>query len=55
MVTPQILDVDLWHKSGHYDNYRESMFFADVDEREFAERLDEDGYVAFIIEANPCP
>ena len=36
VVTPQILDVDLWHRSGHYDNYRESMFFADVDERQFA-------------------
>ena len=36
VVTPQILDVDLWHTSGHYDNYRESMFFADVDERQFA-------------------
>ena len=36
VVTPQILDVDLWHKSGHYEHYRESMFFSDIDEREFA-------------------
>jgi threonyl-tRNA synthetase len=36
VVTPQILDVDLWHVSGHYDNYRESMFFSDIDERQFA-------------------
>jgi threonyl-tRNA synthetase len=36
VVTPQILDVDLWHVSGHYDNYRESMFFSEIDEREFA-------------------
>jgi threonyl-tRNA synthetase len=36
VVTPQILDVDLWHTSGHYENYREAMFFTEVDEREFA-------------------
>jgi threonyl-tRNA synthetase len=36
VVTPQILDVDLWHASGHYENYKEAMFFAEVDGREFA-------------------
>ena len=36
VITPQILDVDLWHTSGHYANYRDAMFFADVDERQFA-------------------
>ena len=36
VVTPQILDVDLWHTSGHYEHYRDSMFFSEVDEREFA-------------------
>jgi threonyl-tRNA synthetase len=36
VVTPQILDVDLWHTSGHYENYKESMFFSEIDEREFA-------------------
>jgi threonyl-tRNA synthetase len=36
VVTPQILDVELWHKSGHYANYRENMFFTEVDERQFA-------------------
>ncbi len=36
VITPQILDVDLWHTSGHWDNYREAMFFSDVDERKFA-------------------
>jgi threonyl-tRNA synthetase len=25
--TPQILDVELWQRSGHWDNYRENMFF----------------------------
>ncbi|GIK78235.1 MAG: threonine--tRNA ligase [Actinomycetes bacterium] len=32
--TPQILDEQLWHRSGHYDNYRENMFFAEPSERE---------------------
>jgi threonyl-tRNA synthetase len=36
VVTPQILDVQLWHTSGHWDHYRENMFFSAVDEREFA-------------------
>ncbi len=36
VVTPQILDVDLWHTSGHYDNYRDGMYFAEVDERQYA-------------------
>ena len=25
--TPQVLDVELWHRSGHWDNYKENMFF----------------------------
>jgi threonyl-tRNA synthetase len=25
--TPNILDVELWKRSGHWDNYRENMFF----------------------------
>ena len=29
VITPQIFDVELWKRSGHYDNYREDMFFAD--------------------------
>ncbi len=36
VVTPQILDVDLWHTSGHYDNYRDAMYFAEADERQYA-------------------
>ncbi len=36
IITPQVLDVALWHKSGHYDNYKESMYFTEVDERQFA-------------------
>jgi len=29
VITPQIFDVELWKRSGHYDNYRDDMFFAD--------------------------
>jgi len=36
VITPQILDVDLWHTSGHYENYREAMFFTSADERQYA-------------------
>lgn len=34
--TPQILDKDLWIRSGHWDNFRENMFITDTDERNFA-------------------
>ncbi len=34
--TPHIMDVELWHRSGHYDNYRENMYFSEVDDRQFA-------------------
>ncbi|MDH4467111.1 MAG: threonine--tRNA ligase [Bacteriovoracaceae bacterium] len=36
VITPQVLDVELWHTSGHYQNYHENMYFTKVDEREFA-------------------
>ena len=36
VITPQILDKELWRISGHLDNYREAMFFTEMDEREFA-------------------
>jgi threonyl-tRNA synthetase len=32
--TPQVLDEELWHRSGHWDNYRENMFFAQPSERD---------------------
>ena len=35
VVTPQVFDVELFKKSGHYQNYHENMFFTEVDEREF--------------------
>jgi threonyl-tRNA synthetase len=36
VITPQIMDVALWKTSGHYDNYKDSMYFTNIDEREFA-------------------
>jgi threonyl-tRNA synthetase len=36
VVTPQMFDVELWKRSGHYEAYRENMFFSEVDEREFS-------------------
>ncbi|MBU4565089.1 MAG: threonine--tRNA ligase [Desulfarculus sp.] len=29
---PQILKRELWERSGHFDNYRENMYFTEVDE-----------------------
>jgi threonyl-tRNA synthetase len=31
VMGPQILRTDLWQTSGHYDNYRENMYFTEVD------------------------
>ena len=33
--TPHIFKTDLWHRSGHYDNYAEDMFIFDVGDEEF--------------------
>ncbi|MGY1424277.1 threonine--tRNA ligase [Lysobacter sp. A289] len=33
---PQILDVELWKKSGHWDNYQENMFFTESEKRTYA-------------------
>ena len=33
---PLILDVSLWKKSGHWDNYKDNMFFTESEKREFA-------------------
>jgi threonyl-tRNA synthetase len=34
--TPHVLDEELWHRSGHWDNYAENMFFTEVEDRRFA-------------------
>ena len=33
---PQILDRSLWEKSGHWDNYKDSMFTTESEKRDFA-------------------
>ncbi|HET7921981.1 MAG TPA: threonine--tRNA ligase [Gammaproteobacteria bacterium] len=33
---PQILDVSLWKKSGHWDNFKENMFFTESEKRVYA-------------------
>ncbi|MCL1802398.1 MAG: threonine--tRNA ligase [Eubacteriaceae bacterium] len=34
--TPIILDADLWRRSGHWDHYKDNMYFTEIDEKEFA-------------------
>jgi len=34
--TPLILDRSLWIRSGHWDHYRENMYFTEIDEQPFA-------------------
>jgi threonyl-tRNA synthetase len=33
---PSILDVSLWEKSGHWDNYKNNMFFTESEKRTYA-------------------
>jgi len=34
--TPLILDVELWHRSGHWDHYKNNMYFTKIDEGDYA-------------------
>jgi threonyl-tRNA synthetase len=36
--TPNVMDEELWQRSGHWDNYRENMFFVEPSEREGDQR-----------------
>lgn len=38
IATPQVMDEELWHRSGHWDNYKDDMYFMEVDDRRFALR-----------------
>jgi threonyl-tRNA synthetase len=38
IATPEVLDEELWHRSGHWDHYSGDMYFMEVDERRFALR-----------------
>ncbi len=35
VIGPQLLRKELWVRSGHYDNYRENMYFTEVEGREY--------------------
>ncbi len=34
--TPMILSNELWKTSGHWDNYKDNMYFVDIDQSEYA-------------------
>lgn len=34
--TPIILNEELWHRSGHWDHYKENMYFTEIDEGAYA-------------------
>lgn len=34
--TPIMLNADLWKRSGHWDHYKENMYFTEIDGQEFA-------------------
>lgn len=36
--TPIILNEELWRKSGHWDNYKENMYFTSIDKKNYAVR-----------------
>lgn len=36
IATPIVLSSELWKKSGHYENFKENMYFTEFEEREFA-------------------
>ena len=38
IATPQVLDEALWHRSGHWDNYKDDMYFMDDGDRRYALR-----------------
>jgi len=35
VITPQIFDAALWKRSGHYDHFRDHMYFTEIDDREY--------------------
>ncbi len=34
--TPLILNEELWHTSGHWDNYKDNMYFTKIDDEDYA-------------------
>jgi threonyl-tRNA synthetase len=48
--TPQVLDEELWHRSGHWENYKENMYFVAP-----AELSREEGDRRFALKPMNCP
>ncbi|MBI3891837.1 MAG: threonine--tRNA ligase [Candidatus Wallbacteria bacterium] len=36
VTTPLVLNEQLWHRSGHWDNYKENMYFVDIEGEGYA-------------------
>ena len=36
VITPQIFDVELWKTSGHYEKYKDNMYFTTIEKAEYA-------------------
>ncbi|HHF08594.1 MAG TPA: threonine--tRNA ligase [Kosmotoga arenicorallina] len=36
VITPLIMNIDLWKKSGHWDHYRDNMYFTEKEGQEYA-------------------
>ncbi len=36
IITPMILNRELWERSGHWDHYKNNMYFTKIDEQDFA-------------------
>lgn len=36
VMTPLVMNVKLWHQSGHWDHYKENMYFTEKEEVEYA-------------------
>ena len=36
ILTPIILNEELWHRSGHWDHYKENMYFTKIDDEDYA-------------------
>lgn len=36
LMTPTILNSQLWHVSGHWDNFKENMYFTRIDDKDYA-------------------
>jgi threonyl-tRNA synthetase len=34
--TPPVLNEELWHMSGHWANFKENMYFTEIDDQKFA-------------------